>query len=201
MYSLFTFLHITQCAISILSHTLFLVISMMVDTCSHLIYVIHILSFWKELLSLLRMVNQPDFSLEPSFIVDSIHMSRVTQEYASRVMEIYHSSWIQPGQQEEYQALWGNQEDTNHTCHHIFASKEAWAWVRTWTLHSCLLLWIFWVKTSTISMINLWLGMCICKCLCIDWMSELSKAGLFFFRWVATFQSFLYGMVNQSLIK
>ncbi len=95
-------------------------------------------TFW-----LLRMVNQPEFSLEPVFIImiDSIHISRATQEYVFPV-QTYHSPWMQLGERKEYQALWGNQEDTYLTCHyHRFSSKETWAWVRTWTLPSCLFLW------------------------------------------------------------
>ncbi len=75
----------------------------------------------------------------------------------------YQSLWMQPGQQEEYQVLWGNQEDTYHICcYHRFASKEARAWLRNWTLPNCLFLWhwIFWAKTCTISIKNMQYSAC-----------------------------------------
>ncbi len=155
---------------------------------------------------LLRIVNQPEFSLEPLFIIliDSNHMPRVTQQYVFPVIDCaniplsMNAAWL---------TGWVSSTiivviiDLHPRKHELEWGLELWPVACSYDMtiliqnlhhfHEGCPVFCLWdtfkvleesVNKVLMQSINLELCMCICKFLCINWMLELSKACLYFFR-------------------
>jgi len=87
----------------------------------------------RSCLSLFRIASQSDFSLDPLFIVDSIHMSRATHECGFPVIDCANIlSSINAACSVRRVSSTAMKSGRWHQCHrpycrcHRFASKEAW---------------------------------------------------------------------------